>query len=84
MLLCPADLITAPRHGEAEPDYQVRPADLFSLTAHPSVVIPLDRDHDGMPVGVQVVGRRWEGECVLAIAQLLSELTPKFQRPPNY
>ena len=84
VLLCPADLITAPRHGEAEPDYQVRPADLFSLTAHPSVVMPLDRDRDGMPVGVQMVGQRWEDERVLAIAQLLSELTPGFQRPPNY
>jgi hypothetical protein len=29
------------------------------------------------------MGQRWEDERLLAIAQLLSELTPGFQRPPT-
>jgi amidase len=84
VLLCPADLFTAPRHGEAEPDYRVHPADLFSLTGHPSVVIPLERDHDGVPIGMQMVGRRWNDERVLAIAESLSEQTGGFRRLPGY
>jgi Asp-tRNA(Asn)/Glu-tRNA(Gln) amidotransferase A subunit family amidase len=84
VLLCPADFVVAPRHGESEPDYRVHPVDLFSLTGNPSVVIPLAQDQDGLPIGVQLVGRRWDDERLLATVQLLSELTPGFQRPPNY
>jgi amidase len=48
------------------------------------VVIPLTQSQEGLPIGVQVIGKRWEDERLLTIAQLLSELTPGFQRPPNY
>ncbi len=60
------------------------PTALSPLTGCPAVVIPLSKDRDGLPFGVQVMGRRWEDERLLAIAELLSEVTGGFQRPPGY
>ena len=34
----------------------------FNLTGHPAVVLPLGLDRDGLPLGVQLVGRRWGEE----------------------
>jgi amidase len=48
------------------------------------VVIPLTQSQEGLPIGMQVIGKRWEVERLLSIAQLFSELTPGFQGPPNY
>jgi amidase len=54
----------------------------FNLTGHPVVVIPIGRDPDGLPIGIQIVGRRWEDERVLAIAAILAEAAGRFE-PPN-
>jgi amidase len=92
-LLCPADWITAPLQAETEtivdgeviPEGQgIHPGNVFPLTGHPVVVIPLTKDRNGLPIGVQVIGRRWNDERLLAIAEVLSEVTGGFQRPPGY
>jgi amidase len=51
---------------------------------YPAVVIPLPRDNHGLPIGAQVMGRRWTDERLFAIAELLSEVTGGYQRPPGY
>jgi amidase len=56
----------------------------FNLTGNPSVVIPLTRSKEGLPIGVQLVGPRWGEMKLLAIAELFVELTGRFQRPPGY
>ncbi len=47
----------------------------FNLTGSPVVVLPLARSSDGLPIGIQVVGRRWSDMRLLAIAARLSEVT---------
>ena len=56
----------------------------FNLTGHPAIVLPLAQDRDNLPIGIQIVGRRWGDERLLAIAQTLSQLTRGYQRPPGY
>ena len=58
----------------------------FNLTGHPVVVLPLTRGVDpALPLGLQVVGRRWLDEELLAFCQLLShEVTGSFRPPPGY
>ncbi|HUI06151.1 MAG TPA: amidase [Verrucomicrobiae bacterium] len=56
----------------------------FSLTGHPVVVLPLAISSDGLPIGVQVVGRRWSEMELLAIAERLVEITGPFRRPPGF
>jgi amidase len=53
---------------------------LFSFTGHPVVVVPVGRDEQGLPVGVQLIGKRWDDERLLAIAQRASEVV----QPPDY
>ena len=56
----------------------------FNLTGNPSVVVPLTRSKEGLPIGVQLVGPRWSEMKLLAIADAFVEYTGPFQRPPEY
>lgn len=84
--LCPVWFFTAPKYGFAPeiPEDAIRPIALSSVTGQPAVVIPLGKDRDGLPVGVQLIGRRWEDERLLAIADRVADLTGGYQRPPGY
>jgi amidase len=56
----------------------------FNLTGHPSVVIPLAKSKEGLPVGVQLVGRRWSEPALLALAREVTALTGGFTPPPAF
>ena len=55
---------------------------LFNATGHPAVTIPLARSAEGLPIGLQVVGRRWGDAQVLGVAATLAELIGSYQPPP--
>jgi amidase len=57
---------------------------VFNLTGHPAVVLPLARTKEGLPIGVQVVGRRWSEPALLALAKQLALITNPFRAPPGY
>ena len=56
----------------------------FNLTGHPVVVIPIGFTDEGMPVGIQVVGKRWRDAELLVVAQQLFEVAGEFKHPPGY
>jgi amidase len=56
---------------------------LFNLTGNPVVVLPLSQTQDGLPIGLQVVGQRWNDMGLLAVAQALSDISGPFQKPPR-
>jgi amidase len=57
---------------------------LFNLTGHPVVAMPLPQASGRtLPLGIQVVGRRWKDEDVLSVAEALTDVTGAFQRPPG-
>ncbi len=93
-LLCPPSMVTAFPHCEPGAPLRVNGRDedywmvsayatLFNYTGHPAVVLPYGLDRDGLPIGVQIVGRRWRESPLLAIARALSEITGGFRRPPG-
>jgi amidase len=95
MLLCPASMVTAFPHCEPGTSLLVdgKPVGywmvsahgtVFNYTGHPAVVLPYKLDRDGLPIGLQLLGRRWDDLRLLAIAQVLSPVTGGFRRPPNY
>jgi len=95
VLLCPPSMVTAFPHCETGSPLQVdgqkveywmvsAHCTLFNYTGHPAVVLPYKLDGDGLPIGVQMVGKRWDESRLLAIAKAISEVTGKFQRPPGY
>jgi amidase len=56
---------------------------LFNLTGNPVVVLPLGCTQEGLPIGVQVVGRRWSDMALLAVAGQLVQVTGRFRPPPG-
>jgi amidase len=57
---------------------------VFNLTGHPAVVLPLARSRDGLPIGMQLVGRRWSEPALLALAEKVALITGPFTPPPGY
>lgn len=94
-LLCPPSVMTAfphcdpgaPLHvdGQEIPYWTVSAyGALFNYTGHPAVVLPFTRDRAGLPIGVQLVGKRWSDSRLLAVAAAVADVTGAFQRPPGY
>jgi amidase len=56
----------------------------FNLTGNPVVVLPVGHSTDGLPIGIQAVGRHWQDMALLATADALTEVTGAFQAPPGF
>lgn len=95
ILLCPPSMTTAFPHCEPGSPLHVDGQDvvywtisahatLFNYTGHPAVVLPWKLDSAGLPIGVQIAGKRWSESRLLAIAAALADVTGPFQRPPRY
>ncbi len=56
----------------------------FNLTGSPVVVIPIGQTKGGLPIGVQVVGKRWGDATLLTVAAQLFETAGSFRNPPGY
>jgi amidase len=91
ILLCPACAIPAFRHGEREWPVDGRRVDYlnamcytqwFNLLANPAAVVPVGRSPEGLPIGVQIVGRPWEEGAVLAVAAKIEAVFGGYRRPP--
>jgi len=56
--------------GREEPvrALMLRLTQLFNVTGHPAISIPCGRTAHGLPVGLQLVGRRNETAALLALA----------------
>lgn len=91
ILLCPAAAIPAFRHGERSwmvdgktVDYldAWSYAEWFNLLGNPAAVVPVGDSDDGLPIGVQIVGRPWEDEEVLGIAAAVEKTCGAWRIPP--
>ncbi|MBV8672813.1 MAG: amidase, partial [Acidobacteriaceae bacterium] len=90
IVLCPVCAVPAFRHGEREwtvDGQSVRYLDAmrytqwFNLFAAPAAVVPVGNSADGLPIGVQIAGRPFEDEVVLAVAAAV-ERDFGYQPPP--
>jgi amidase len=57
---------------------------VFNLTGNPVVVLPAGHSSDGLPIGIQVIGRRWQDMHLLSVAEALTEVTGPFQAPSGF
>lgn len=57
-------------NGKVEPIFNcmVRYTSYFSLTGHPALSMPVGLSKERLPVGVQLVGNKWEEAKLLKIA----------------
>jgi amidase len=83
--------VTAFEHGALEVDIDGSKCPLFeanwpalwvNCAALPGAVVPAGHDRNGLPIGVQIVGRAFGEETVLTIAKTLEQELGGFKRPP--
>jgi len=94
VFLCPVAMTTASLLTDTSPvvDGKIYTSEeaipsvgsISPMTGLPSIVVPVGLDSQGLPICLQLIGRRWEDERLLAIAKLISEVTGGFRKPPGY
>lgn len=57
---------------------------VFNLTGSPVVVIPIGYTKDGLPIGVQIVGKHWHDRELLNYAKQIDLAAKAYRRPPGY
>jgi len=91
ILLCPAAAVPAFRHGERSWLIEGKTVhyldawsytEFFNLLGNPAVVVPVAHSREGLPIGVQIVGRPWEEEHVLEIAAAVEKECGAWKIPP--
>jgi amidase len=70
-IVCPVFDTVAPPHDDESDGKGVSYTSPYSLTDNPVAVVRCGTSQGGMPIGVQVVGRPWRDDVVLAIATYL-------------
>ena len=89
ILLCPVAAIPAFKHGERSWVIEGKTVkyldawsytEWFNLLGNPAVAVPIAQSPEGLPIGVQIVGRPWEEELVLAVAAELERECGGFRR----
>jgi len=92
IFLCPAAAIPAFRHGERCWQIEGKTVNYldawsytewFNLLGNPAAVVPFGRSPEGLPIGVQIAGRPWEEEQVLAVAAVLEKECGGWRRPAS-
>ena len=89
ILLSPVSTTTAFRHGEgtwrpgAKQCYRdtMRFSQWLNLTGFPGASVPASVSAEGLPIGVQVIGRPHEEELVLAVAERIENGRGSWQAP---
>lgn len=80
VLLCPVASVPAFRHGQREWTIDGQTAaypqvftysQVFNVLGNPAAAVPAARSPEGLPIGVQIVGRHYEDATVTAIAKEL-------------
>jgi amidase len=82
VILCPVNAQPA-KPLSAEP---VSPrgnyTSVYNITGWPVAVVRAGTSPEGLPLGIQIVGRPWAEEVVLAAAAQLESKTGGWQKPP--
>src|SRR6267143_429034 len=88
VLLSPVSTSPAFRHGQGNylPGTGYRDTMRFSqwlnLTGFPGASVPFGVSNEGLPIGVQVIGRPFEDELVLAVAEAIEQARGPWLVPP--
>ncbi|HEV2732029.1 MAG TPA: amidase [Terriglobales bacterium] len=91
VLLCPVAAIPAFKHGERSWQIDGKTVEYldawsytewFNLLGTPAAVVPVTQSPQGLPIGIQISGRLWEEELVLAVAAELESQCRGWRKPP--
>jgi amidase len=93
LILAPVSGVHAFKHRERRWPTDAKPIGLFeammpvtpwNLLGMPAVTVPFSVSEEGLPIGVQIIGRPWEEELILEVAVRLEEARGPFPAPPGF
>ena len=94
ILITPTTAITAFAKGKMFPEKVagkvVSPAGwmhytfLFNMTGHPAASIPCGWSSEGLPIGMQIVGKRADEISVLQVSKAFEEISPWQDKKPKF
>jgi Asp-tRNA(Asn)/Glu-tRNA(Gln) amidotransferase A subunit family amidase len=90
ILLSPVSSAPAFRHGEG--NYRpgtgyldtMRFSQWLNLAGFPGLSVPVRLSKEGLPIGIQLIGRPFEDELLLSVAEALETSRGKWQPPPPF
>ncbi|TFG09043.1 MAG: amidase [Promethearchaeota archaeon] len=56
----------------------------FNLTGHPAASIPCGFSTEGLPIGMQIVGKRYDDLSVLQVSKAFEEIAPWQDKKPQF
>ncbi|MEO8678114.1 MAG: amidase family protein, partial [Vicinamibacterales bacterium] len=92
LLICPVAAIPAFKHGERSWHIDgrsvgyveaMRYTQWFNILGNPAVVVPVGHSAEGLPIGVQVVGRPFDDRFVLQAAAAIERGCGGYTPPPG-
>jgi aspartyl-tRNA(Asn)/glutamyl-tRNA(Gln) amidotransferase subunit A len=73
--------------GSADP-VEMYLNDIFTVTVNmaglPGIAVPAGVSGEGLPLGLQVIGRAFDEETLFAVAEVIEQAAPKVQLPPKW
>ena len=83
VIVCPAMPQPAILHGGSnDPAFGDTYSDVHNLTGFPAAVVRGGTSPEGLPIGVQLVGRPWREDTALAAARIVESASGGWQPPP--
>ena len=84
ILIGPASPVSAPKHNEVDLNVDgvlthgrtaLMSTLVYDLTGAPAISIPWGKDKNGMPIGIQIIGRHFDESTVLNVAYQLERIS---------
>ena len=82
LIICPPNANVALKHGTTDDHFAgFSYTATYNITGWPGAVVRAGTSSDGLPIGVQIVGRPWREDVVLAVAQFVEDVFGGWQPP---
>jgi amidase len=81
VLIAPVAPVVAFKHNSADGTADSSMMQAYNLTGWPVATIPVAMSEDGLPIGIQIIGRPWKDEEVLAAAKAIESSLPALPAP---
>jgi amidase len=84
VILCPVHPTPAVRHGgSSSPEFELGDSysAAYNITGWPGAAVRASTSPEGLPIAVQVLGKPWREDVVLAVAKVLETELGGWKRP---
>jgi aspartyl-tRNA(Asn)/glutamyl-tRNA(Gln) amidotransferase subunit A len=84
LLLLPTAPQTAFLHGDRAPNNMADLTALANIAGLPALTMPIARNGDGLPIGLQIIGPRGSEALIIAQARMINDRIKGYAPPADY